>query len=180
MEKASRSWGFLLFFGIVLVLLGIALMIFGQPIMIWLFATLAVIDGVATIIAAIGARKISRFWWIYLLVGLIGIAFGLTALLWSAVRDLTFVYVAASWAVFIGIFKIAAAVMLVKTNKGRILPIILGIVAIGLGIFIMVAPDLGASVLFWLIAGVGIIFGAYFIIRAFLVRKRVPRVEKKS
>lgn len=177
MEKVSRSWGFLLFFGIVLVLLGIALMIFGQPIIIWLFATLAVIDGVATIIAAIGARKINRFWWIYLLVGLIGIAFGLTALLWSAIRDLTFVYVVASWAVFIGVFKIAAAIMLQKTNKGRILPIILGIVALGLGIFVLVDPGLGSSILFWLIASVGIISGIYFIVRAFLVRKKVTRVK---
>jgi uncharacterized membrane protein HdeD (DUF308 family) len=180
MIRASKNWVFLLFFGIVLVLLGITLISFRQPIMIWLFATLAAIDGVATIIAAIGARKISRFWWIYLLVGLIGIAFGLTALLWSAVRDLAFVYVAASWAVFIGVFKIAAAVMLVKTNKGRILPTILGIVALGLGIFIMAAPDFGASVLFWLIACIGIISGVYFIIRAFLVRKRIPSIEDKS
>ena len=177
MARASANWGLLLFFGIILVLLGIALMIFGQPIIIWLFATLAVIDGVATIIAAIGARRISRFWWIFLFIGIIGIAFGLTALLWSAIRDMTFVYVVASWAVFIGVFKIAAAVMLQKTNKGRILPIILGVVALGLGIFILVDPGLGSSVLFWLIAAIGIISGVYFIIRSFLVRKKAARIK---
>jgi uncharacterized membrane protein HdeD (DUF308 family) len=177
MARASANWGLLLFFGIILVLMGIALMIFGQPIIIWLFATLAVIEGVATIIAALGARRISRFWWIFLLVGIIGIAFGLIALLWSAIRDMTFVYVVASWAVFIGVFKIAAAVMLQKTNKGRILPIILGIVALGLGIFILVDPGLGSSVLFWLIAAIGIISGAYFIVRAFLVRKKSARIK---
>jgi uncharacterized membrane protein HdeD (DUF308 family) len=177
MARDSANWGLLLFFGIVLVLLGIALMIFGQPIIIWLFASLAVIDGVATIIAAIGARKIRQFWWIYLLVGIIGIAFGLTALLWSAIRDLTFVYVVASWAVFIGVFKVAAAIMLQKTNKGRILPIILGIVALGLGIFMIVDPGLGSSILFWLIAAIGIISGAYFIVRAFLVRKKRAQLK---
>lgn len=177
MARVSTNWGILLFFGIVLVLLSISLMIFGQPIIIWLFATLAVIDGVATIISSAGARKTSKFWWIYLLVGIIGIAFGLTALLWSAIRDLTFVYFVASWAVFIGIGKIAAAIQLQKTNKGRILPIILGLVAVGLGIFVMVEPELGSSILFWLIAAIGMISGAYFIVRAFLDRKKVLQVK---
>jgi uncharacterized membrane protein HdeD (DUF308 family) len=78
----------------------------------------------------------------------------------------------ASWAVFIGVFKIAATVQLQK-GRARVFPIILGIIALGLGIFILVAPDLGASILFWLVAGIALVVGTFFIVRAAVLRSRM-------
>ena len=166
-------WGFMMFFGIILFCLGIAIMVLQQPMFIWLFATLAMIDGVATVVSSITSRKISRFWWIYLLVGIIGIAFGLVVLLWPAIRGITFVYFVASWAVFVGIFKIAAAVQLQKIRRARVFPIILGLLVAGLGIFILVKPELGSSIIFWLVAALSLIIGIFFIVRAAIIKGRI-------
>jgi uncharacterized membrane protein HdeD (DUF308 family) len=165
-------WGFLMFFGIVLIGLGITVMVLQQTMFIWFFAILAIIDGITTIILSITSRRISRFWWIYLLVGIIGIALGLIALLWPEIRGTTFVYYVASWAVFVGIFKVAATVQLQK-GGARVFPIILGIIALGLGIFILVAPGLGSSILFWLVAGIALVVGTFFIVRAAVLRSRM-------
>jgi uncharacterized membrane protein HdeD (DUF308 family) len=165
-------WGFLMFFGIVLIGLGIAVMILQQSLFIWFFAVLAIIDGITTIILALTGRRISRFWWIYLLVGIIGIALGITAILWQEIRGSTFVYYVASWAVFIGIFKIAATAQLQK-GRSRIFPIILGIIAFGIGVFILVAPGLGSTILFWLVAGISLAVGTFFIVRAAVLRSRM-------
>jgi uncharacterized membrane protein HdeD (DUF308 family) len=165
-------WGFLMFFGIVLIGLGIAVMIMQQSLFLWFFAVLAIIDGITTIIMAITGRRVSRFWWIYLVVGIIGIALGIIAILWQEIRGMTFVYYVASWAVFIGIFKIAATAQLQK-GRARVFPIILGIIAFGIGIFILVAPGLGSTILFWLVAGIALVVGTFFIARAAVLRSRM-------
>lgn len=166
-------WGFLMFSGIILFCLGIAIMVLQQPMFIWLFATLAMIDGVTTVVSSITSRRSSKFWWIYLLAGIIGIAFGLAALLLPAIRGMTFVYFVASWAIFIGIFKAAAAIQLQKIRRARVFPIILGLLSVGLGIFIMVDPGLGSSIIFWLIAALSLIIGTFFIVRASIIKGRI-------
>ena len=165
-------WGFLMFFGIVLIGLGIAIMVLQQTMFLWFFGIMALIDGITTIILSITSRKISRFFWIYLLVGIIGIALGLTAVLWPQIRGTTLVYYIASWAIFIGIFKIAATVQLQK-GRARVFPIILGLIAAGFGTFILVNPGLASTILFWLVAGISLTVGAFFIIRAAVLRKRM-------
>lgn len=165
-------WGFLMFFGILLISLGIAVMILQKSLFLWFFAVIAIIDGITTIIMAIAGRKISRYYWIYLLVGIISFALGIIAIFWQQIRDMTFVYYVASWAVFIGIFKIAATAQLQK-GRSRILPIILGIIAFGIGLFILVDPGLGSTTLFWLVAGVSLAAGTFFIARAVVLRNRI-------
>ena len=165
-------WGFLMFFGIVLIGLGIAVMILQQSLFLWFFAVIAIIDGITTIIMAITGRRTSRFYWIYLLVGIIGIALGIIAIFWQEIRGTTFVYYVASWAVFIGIFKIAATAQLQK-GRSRVFPIILGIIAFGIGIFVLVAPAIGSTVLFWLVAGISLAVGTFFIVRAAVLRSRI-------
>ncbi len=166
-------WGFLMFFGIVLVCMGIAIMAVPQQMFVYLFAVLAIIDGVATIVMSVTHRRISRFWWIYLIVGIIGVALGLMALLWPVIQEFpTFVYFVASWAIFIGASKVAAAIQLQK-GRVRIFPIILGLIAAGLGIFLLVDPSFGSSVLKWTVAGLALTIGAFFIIRAAVLRNRM-------
>jgi len=166
-------WGFLMFFGIVLVCMGIAIMAVPQQMFVYLFAVLAIIDGVATIVMSVTHRRISRFWWIYLIVGIIGVALGLMALLWPVIQEFpTFVYFVASWAIFIGASKVAAAIQLQK-GRVRIFPIILGLIAAGLGIFLLVDPSFGSSVLKWTVAGLALTIGAFFIIRATVLRNRM-------
>jgi len=171
-------WGFLMFFGTILICLGIAIMVLQQSLFIWLFAILALLDGAATIFLSINSRKSSKFWWIYLLAGIIGTAFGLAALLWPAIRGMTFVYFVASWAIFIGIFKAAAAIQLQKIRRARVFPIILGLLSVGLGIFIMADPGLGSSIIFWLIAALSLIIGTFFIVRASIIKGRIKTQQQ--
>ncbi len=169
-------WGFLMFFGIVLIGLGIAVMILQQSLFLWFFAVIAIIDGITTIIMAITGRRASRFYWIYLMVGIIGIALGIIAIFWQEIRGTAFVYYVASWAVFIGIFKVAATAQLQK-GRSRVFPIILGIIAFGIGIFVLVSPALGSTILFWLVAGISLAVGTFFIVRAAVLRSRI-RAER--
>ena len=105
-----------------LALRGLFAIIFGLMALFWpgltlqtlvlIFGAYVTVDGITAAIAAVRGRETHRQWVFLLLVGVIGVVAGLVALGFPEMTLLTLVYLAAAWAMVIGVLQIIAAIQL--------------------------------------------------------------------
>src|SRR5438046_10601045 len=84
MEMVSRSWWMFAWRGVVAVLFGVLTLVWPGLTLLWLvalFAAFALLSGGAALIAGIKNRKSDEDWWLALLLGLVGLAAGVIAIL---------------------------------------------------------------------------------------------------
>src|SRR5258708_33053031 len=84
MEMISRSWWMFAWRGAVAVLFGVLALVWPGLTLLWLvalFAAFALLGGGAALIAGIKNRKSDEDWWLALLLGLVGLAAGVIAIL---------------------------------------------------------------------------------------------------
>src|SRR5882762_5557878 len=107
MEMISRSWWMFAWRGAVAVLFGVLWLVA-------LFAAFALLGGGAALIAAIKNRKSDEDWWLALLLGLVGLAAGVIAILHPDLTALVLVLWMGANAIVTGILDIAMAIRLRK------------------------------------------------------------------
>lgn len=96
---------------------------------------------------------LAKYWWTFILRGIIAILFGITAWAWPSLTLATLIWLSGIWLVIDGIFAIITAIVN-RNNVERIWPLILiGLAGIGFGVFILSYP--GFTVV-WLIVTIGI------------------------
>jgi len=164
----------------VLLLRGLAGIIFGVLAFIWpgitltvlvlMFGAYAFVDGILAIIEGIRRHAQESNWWLLILEGIIGIAAGVVAFLWPGITALALLYLVAAWAVITGLFEILAAIRLRREIEGEWVLGLTGLLSVLLGIALAVWPSTGALALVWMIAVYAIAFGILMIILAFRVR----------
>lgn len=165
---ASENWWALLIRGIAAVLFAILAFVWpGLTVaaLVLLWGAYAIVDGIFAIVW--GAR--SR-WWSLLLLGILGVAAGLTALFMPGMTALILLMFIAAWAVVRGILEIAAAIRLRREITGEWLLILSGLLSVAFGILLMLFPGAGAIAVVWLIALWALVSGILFISLAFRVR----------
>ena len=168
------NWWALVLRGVAAILL--AIITFAVPgitlaILATIFGFYALIDGVLAIVSTIKAVQGHRRWGAFLLEGVLGILFGLYAILFPIAAAATFVTMIAVWAVVTGILEIAAAIRLRRHVQGEWLLILSGVLSILLGIVLFVAPVAGAVFFAYVLAGYGLIFGVLLITLGFRMRR---------
>src|SRR6266513_673086 len=157
MEMISRSWWMFAWRGAVAAL----------------FAAFALLGGGAALIAGIKNRKSGdEDWWLALLLGLVGLAAGVIAILHPNLTALVLVLWMGANAIVTGILDIAMAIRLRKVIRGEWLLILTGIVAIAFGVLVFLFPAAGALALVWLISFYAILTGVLLLALAWLIRKR--------
>jgi len=115
---------------------------------------------------------ISRDWWIYVLRGILAIAFGLLALLWPGLTLGVLVFLFGIYVIFEGVLALSAAFR----NRQRRLWWVLfleGIAGIVVGIFAFAWPGLTAVILLLFIAIWAILTGILEITAAIQLRKQL-------
>src|SRR6266850_1019147 len=166
MEKLiSRAWWMFAWRGAVAVLFGVLALVWPGLTLLWLvalFAAFALLGGGAALIAGIKNRKSDEDWWLALLLGLVGLAAGIIAILHPDLTALVLVLWMGANAIVTGILDIAMAIRLRKVIRGEWLLILTGIVAI----------TFGALALVWLISFYAILTGVLLLALAWLIRKR--------
>jgi uncharacterized membrane protein HdeD (DUF308 family) len=100
---------------------------------------------------------------LYLLGGIASIAIGVIAWAWPDLTALTLLYIIASWAVIVGTFEIAAAVVLNEWLTEEWLMILSGAISILFGIVLFAFPGEGAIALVTTIGIFSIIIGGSLI-----------------
>jgi uncharacterized membrane protein HdeD (DUF308 family) len=171
-----------------LLLRGIAAIVFGALAFIWpgltlvtlvlLYGAFAIVDGVIALAAAFsGLAKTVPTWWL-VVVGLLGIAAGIVTFLWPGLTAILLVLFIGAWALVHGIFEIIGAIKLRKEIDNEWTLILGGVLSVIFGGIILIAPGAGALALVWAIAAYAIVFGVLFV--AFSLRLRRHRHDFAS
>lgn len=173
MTYSSRNWWALALRGLAAVIFGILAFIWPGvtvTILVLFFGAYVLWDGVFALVAAFRSEGSRR--WPLILEGLIGIAVGLIAFIWTDVATLSLLLLIGAWAVITGIFEIIAAIRLREEIEGEWLLLLSGVLSVLFGIALFIWPAAGALAITWMIATYAILFGILMIVLGFRLRGR--------
>jgi len=178
MEEVGRSWGWVLFFGFLTLVIGILVMVWPDAtlkVLALLFGLQLLVVGIYRLVKSFGADQQHRVWSI--LLGIIAIFVGVIVLrnIWETV-----VVIAVILGVYWIISGIVDFIMAVgdKNYPQRGFTIFLGIVQVIAGIIIVAWPAESVTALTWLLGLWFVILGVIGIVLAFLVRSESKSPEK--
>lgn len=186
MERLAKSWWALAMRGVAAIIFGfLTLLLPGVTlaVLILLFGSYAIAEGVFNVIAAVRGRGEERVWWARLLEGLVSIVAGVVTFLRPGLTELALLYVIAAWAVVTGVLEIAAAIRLRRRIRSGVRLGLNGLLSIVFGVLTMLIPGGGALTIVWLIGGYAILFGGLLLGLSFRLRgwrdgeaRRIPRI----
>ena len=135
---------------------------------------MAISSGVgAAVVAARVLPPLARHWWVFLVRGLVAIAFGLVALFYPAATLVTFILFYAVFSIVDGVFAVVSAI---RGNKGvgpRWWLALVGVLGIVAGLAAYVWPGLTALALLMVIGVWALVYGVVEIIGAIRLRKEI-------
>jgi uncharacterized membrane protein HdeD (DUF308 family) len=184
METVAGRWWMFLIRGIAGVLFG--LLTFRSPgasllALVLLFGAFALVDGVFTLsVTAIGPRP-PRWGWL-MFQGLMGIAAGITTLVWPGITAVALLWVIAAWAVVTGVAAVATAVRIRRAVRGEWVLGLVGALAVAFGVLLMVHPAAGALAMVLWIGAYALVQGLFLVAFAFRLRAwgRHPSIPSVS
>ena len=170
LHTLAKNWWALALRGLVALMFG--LLTFVLPgitlvTLILLFGAYALADGIFNIIAFF---RVASHHWALLIEGLIGIIAGILTFVWPAITALALLYVIAFWAIFTGIFEIVAGIRLRKVITNEWLLLLMGILSLLFGLFVLIAPGVGALAIVLWIGAYALVFGIFLLALAFRLR----------
>ena len=168
----------------ILLLRGIAAVIFGCLAFFWpgitlvvlvmLYGAYAFVDGVLAISAAITRRGGRAPGWL-MVIGVLGIVAGVATIFWPAITALALLTVIGVWSILHGLFEIFGAIRLRREIEGEWLLILSGVLSVLFGLLVLAQPGAGALALVWMIGAYAVAFGALLIAFSLRMRALQPR-----
>ena len=179
MAEKKSSWLWRLLAGIILVILGIAILVYPDitlAIIVLLVGIFLIIAGLFELIFGFSAEaKGAR--WLFILKGIINLLLGIVLLVYPDITLTIFVYIVAAWAIVWGIFELLATFMVPKEQShavygtgGKWVGVIIGLIAIAFGIVIAVYPDATLTIIIYLVGFLAIAVGILMAINSFGTR----------
>ena len=170
----ARNWGWILLRGIVSILFG--LIAFARPgasilAIVFVWGVYALADGVIALIAAFRVRNSKKPIWPFVLIGVLGVGAGITALLMPVAVAAVLLACIAAWAIVVGILQLVAAVRLRKVIEREWLLALSGVLSVGFGVLLLRNPVAGAVSILWLIASFAIVFGILLVALALRLKR---------
>jgi uncharacterized membrane protein HdeD (DUF308 family) len=165
-ELLTRKWWVVGLRGLLAVVFGIVALVFPGitlTALVYLFGAYALVDGVFALGTAIGGTEGHRVW--FVLEGIAGIAAGILAFAFPQITGTALVYLIAAWAIFTGVFEIAAGFSL-PLAKDWLLALA-GLSSIVFGVIALLNPGAGAVAIVWLIGLYALVFGGVMLVLAF-------------
>lgn len=173
-ELLSKSWRSLALRGFISLVFGILAAFWPGITLLWLlvmFAAYALIQGVASAVAAVQNRKTNQDWWLMLLWGLVGVGAGVIAFMLPNLTAVVLVLVIGATALASGIVDMVMSVRLRKVIRGEALLFLNGLISVAFGVFVFFFPGAGALALVWLIAMYAIVSGLLLLALAWRAKK---------
>jgi len=143
-------------------------------------------DGIVSIVRSFDLRGIVQHWWVMLLGGIVGVAFGVAALYYFPGLSLTFAVVWTSyWLTISGV--IAAYVAWQERSAGLSWgwTMAFAVIAIAAGVIAFMSPQATLATLLGVLAGFAIISGVFLLVGAFRmgsvqrdIRQSVPNTAR--
>ena len=138
----------------------------------------ALVDGLACVLVGLRGGAGGRPWWEMIVLGLVGVGFGIAALAWPGLVLATLLALVGAWAVARGVIEIVAAVKLRKILEDEWILGLSGAVSIAFGILLLAKPMQGLLV-------IGVVIGCFlfvyglaavaFSLRLRALRSRLPQ-----
>ena len=120
-----------------------------------------------------GTVELARWWWTFILRGVLAIAFGVLAFFAPGLGIAVLVGLFAAWALIDGVASILAGIRGRETDRSWWLEILEGIVGIVAGLIALVFPALAAEALVLIIGAWAVITGILEIVAAIRLREQI-------
>lgn len=120
-----------------------------------------------------GTVQLARWWWTFIVRGLLAVAFGVLAFFAPGLGIAVLVGLFAAWALIDGVTNLLTGFGSRRTDRSWWLEILEGIVSIVAGILALVFPVFAAEVLVIIIAAWAIVTGAFEIFAAIRLREQI-------
>ncbi len=114
-----------------------------------------------------------RSWWVLALRGVIAVVFGLLALMLPGITLFTLIALFAAYALLGGAASVFGAIRSRRADEDWWLPMLLGIIGIGVGIVAFLHPGLTALILVLLIGANALVTGVLDVVAAIRLRKTI-------
>jgi uncharacterized membrane protein HdeD (DUF308 family) len=174
LELLARNWWLLLLRGVAAILFGVLALIWpGVTLvaLIALYAAYALVDGGLALVAAFrGGARVSRGWLV--LMGLFGIAAGVITIILPGLTALVLVLVIGAWNLARGVVEIIVAIRLRKEIDNEWLLIASGLLSVIFGAALIARPEAGALALVWVIGSFAVVFGVLIVALSIRLRGR--------
>jgi uncharacterized membrane protein HdeD (DUF308 family) len=182
LDQLSKNWGWIALRGAAAVIFGV--LAFAWPgvtlvVLTLLFGAYALTDGVCALVAAYWRREGRKPVWPLVLIGVLGVSAGIITFVWPEMSALALLMFIAVWAVFVGVFQIAAAIRLRKEIDNEWMLGLSGALSLLFGLLMIVSPGAGAVAVAWMIGSYAIIFGVLLIALGFRLKKVAGRMVPK-
>jgi len=179
-KTLSQFWWILLLRGVLATLFGLGaffLPAITLASLVLLFAAFAFADGIFEVFHAVRARKENDNWWLLLLEGALGIAFGIITFQSPDITTLVLLFYIAAWAIVTGLMRVILAIQLRKEIEGEWLLALGGIISLLFGILMIARPAAGALAVIWYIGTWAVVIGVFLIFLGFKARTFGPELE---
>lgn len=170
----ARNWWIVLLRGIAAIIFGLAAFVWPGltlTVLVMLFGAFILVDGVLGTVDAIRYRKSLGNWWYWLLDGILGIVAGGVMLLMPGISAFVLLVFVAAWSVLGGALRIFAAIQLRKKIDGEWFLGLSGLLSIVFGVAIVALPHAGLVSIAWIIGFWAVAFGVVFILLSLRLRR---------
>jgi uncharacterized membrane protein HdeD (DUF308 family) len=178
-EQLMRPWWTLLLRGLLAIAVGILFL--RQPAravtaLVLVFGAWVFVDGIMSLASSVSITKS----WSLAIAGLIGIVVGATAFVRPGIGLVVFYTLVAIWAMSRGISEIGWGVHHRHEDDGESRGglIALGVISFAFGLFLLIAPTLGLTVLAAWIGIYALVFGFALVVSAFPLRRAQHRLTE--
>lgn len=116
---------------------------------------------------AVEKRFISDYWWVLTVRGVLAILFGIAAIFWPGLTILTLLYLFAAYILVSGIVNMIHGVSGIVHRSSWFLVLLLGLIELGVGVYLFRHPAIAFTTLILLIGFVLIARGVFEAVAAF-------------
>lgn len=101
----------------------------------------------------------SSRWWVLTIQGIVAILFGIAAVFWPGLSLLTFVYLFGLYLLVAGVLSMLHGLFSIGKQSTWILTLLLGLVELGLGVYLLRHPTVSFELLIILVGSAFVIYG---------------------
>jgi uncharacterized membrane protein HdeD (DUF308 family) len=170
----AKNWWILLLRGVIAIVFG--LLAITRPVMtvtvlVVLFGSYALVDGIFALCAALTGWRHREDRWLLLLEGLIGIGTGFATLRAPVLTTVALIFFIAIWALATGVLRIIEAIRLRKEISGEFWLVLSGIASVVFAFVVLLRPAAGALAMTWLIGWYAFFLGSMLVVLSLKLRK---------
>jgi uncharacterized membrane protein HdeD (DUF308 family) len=169
-----RHWWLLSLKGVAMIILGILAFVYPISVILGLafyIGLLLAMMGILWIVAAFANKDKSQWGWI-LAVGLFDVVLGAVLIFFPLQTAMVFAVLTGFWAIFTGMLQIIAFFSVRKAHSSTWgLMLLMGVLAILLGMFLIWSPFSGAVALTYLLGAEALLIGIMSLVYSFRLRK---------